>query len=646
MTAIPLKLLLIEDCEEDIFFLLRILTKNGYDTSYTQIETADEMEHELNENTWDLIITDHTLPSFNAIEAIALLNKFNLDIPLIVLSGTIDSNIAVESMRLGARDFIMKDDTTRLIPAIKRELTDAQSRLISQQNVIQHRNDLLGLMNHSPAFIYIKDTDGRYTFINHTGIKLLNLKNDEITGLTDNALYTSNYLQQLQLNDQTVLDTLKAHETEDEVFTHDNKRYIFSTIKYPLFDTNNKIHAICGISTDITDRKLQEEKIRRSEKMDVIGQLSSGIAHDFNNQLGVVLGYLDIMKDRFPEDDISHKWIESSNNAATRCINLTRQLSAFSKHQSRERRSIDLNNVLTELYDMIQRSITPQIDVEYSLDDDLWNTEVDTSELQDVILNLVVNARDAMPDSGKLKIETRNITLQDTFSSPTLDVEPGEYISLTVSDTGTGMSIDTIEHIFEPFFTSKPTGKGTGLGLSMIYGFVRRYGGDISVHSELNVGSRFQLYLPRTKSKSETVKTRNQTEQSLPTGSETILIVEDEAELLQLADTYLSALGYKTHLADNGEKALEILAQNSGIELLFSDVVMPGGMNGYELARLAVEQQPDLKIIITTGFTSASIAAHGLNFKHSNNNLLDKPYRKSQLAIQVRNFLDQEPELE
>jgi CheY-like chemotaxis protein len=288
---------------------------------------------------------------------------------------------------------------------------------------------------------------------------------------------------------------------------------------------------------------------------------------------------------------------------------------------------------------MITRSLTPVVAVKYSMAEDLWLTEINTGEFQDAILNLAINARDAMPGGGELFIETRNINFDAGFSEINYGIETGDYVQLQLTDTGSGMDEETLEHIFEPFFTTKEKGKGTGLGMAMVYGFVRRYKGHIKIDSEPGKGTTMRLYLPRS-SALETASHRDSSDDTdLPTGNERILIVDDESDLLQLAGKYLSDLGYSTHLAKNASQALETLEKEGGIHMLFSDVVMPGGINGYELAEQATQQQPELRVLLSSGFTSKSIVSKA----HTRfaNNLISKPYRKAELARRIRQLLDE-----
>lgn len=384
-------------------------------------------------------------------------------------------------------------------------------------------------------------------------------------------------------------------------------------------------------------RLVTEQALRRSQKMDAIGQLSGGLAHDFNNQLGIILGYLDFLKEHVKDEEKPTKWVNTATHAAVHCTDLTHQLLSFSRTSSNQKTVIDINTRLTELNTMFARSITPAIEIEYFLSSNLWLTEIDPSDFQDAILNLIINARDAMPNGGKLIIETSNKFMDEDVSALNPQAKAGEYVQIMLSDNGCGMNKITQEHIFEPFYTTKE--KGTGLGMSMVYGFAKRFDGFIKVYSEENIGTTFRLYLPRSNATKPSLPDV-QANDPPPRGTETILIVDDELDLLHLADNYLSSLGYKTYLAENAQQAITVLNKYKNIDLLFSDVVMPGGMNGYELAQQVTKDDPALKVLLTSGFTSkAAVSDEQLRFSAQ---MLSKPYRKISLAKRIRLVLNKD----
>ena len=392
------------------------------------------------------------------------------------------------------------------------------------------------------------------------------------------------------------------------------------------------------ISEEMEARKLAEDAHRRSQKMDAIGQLTGGIAHDFNNILAVILGNLEILELQITPDDDVKKRMEAMRKAGQRAADLTKQLLSFSRSQATQLTITNINNVITEMEALISHSLTPEVEVEHHFADDLWLTEIDPGDFKDVLVNLSINARDAMSGHGHLCIETRNTSLDDDYCAQNIEVIPGRYVELSVSDNGEGISEHLQEHIFEPFFSTKEQGKGTGLGLAMVYGFVKRSGGHIKVYSESGVGTTFRLYLPRVDGEEEPLEQNDEHTEELPRGNETILAVDDEAMLLELTRESLESLGYRVLTAGNGNRALELFNSEPDIDLLFSDVVMPGGINGYELAEQVTAKRSDIKILLTSGYTEKVMIHKG--YARFNENLLSKPYKRADLAKRVRVILD------
>ena len=407
----------------------------------------------------------------------------------------------------------------------------------------------------------------------------------------------------------------------------------------PVQNESGEVTHFIATQMDVTNRHHTEEALRRSQKMEAVGQLAGGVAHDFNNQLGIIIGYLDFLHDHLEDQDKPKQWVETATQATLRCMDLTRQLLAFSRQQSRETKVTDLNRELAGMETLIARSVTPSVTVQTFLGDDLWPVDIDPGEFRDVILNLAINARDAMPGGGHLIIETTNMIVETTYSNLNPGLPAGNYVHLMVSDTGCGMDKATLERAFEPFFTTKPEGKGTGLGLAMVYGFVNRYGGHIKLYSEPQVGTTFNVYLPRA-AQSEESAIAETVDDILPGGSETILIVDDEIDLLQLAELYLLNAGYRTYTAKSAQEALKQLSQHPNIDMLFTDVVMPGDINGYTLAEQIVSIKPEIKVLLTSGFTANILAVNGQARFAAH--LLRKPYRRADLVKHVRIVLDQE----
>ena len=397
------------------------------------------------------------------------------------------------------------------------------------------------------------------------------------------------------------------------------------------------------ISKEMAGRKQAEDAQRRSQKMDAIGQLTGGIAHDFNNIIAIILGNLEILEDHVTVDDKELRRITTMREAGQRAADLTKQLLSFSRRQVMQKSLTDINQTIAEMGSLIARSLTPEVEVEKQFADNLLLTEIDTGDFKDALLNLCINARDAMAGQGRLTIETHNSILDAAYCDLNTDAKPGQYIQLSISDNGEGISLDQQEHIFEPFYTTKDLGKGTGLGLAMVYGFIKRSGGHIKVYSERGMGTTFRLYLPRAVGEEQLLEQNCEIE-PLPHGDETILAVDDEAMLLEVTRESLEALGYRVLTASDGLQALKRLDEEPNIDLLFSDVVMPGGINGYELAEQTTTRRPEIKVLLTSGYTEKVMANNG--YTRFNKNLLSKPYSRVELAKRVRLILDSAEKIE
>ncbi|MCB1881819.1 MAG: response regulator, partial [Gammaproteobacteria bacterium] len=398
---------------------------------------------------------------------------------------------------------------------------------------------------------------------------------------------------------------------------------------------------LIALARDVTEEQAMERQFRRAQKMDAMGQLTGGIAHDFNNLLGVIIGNINLLSTRIQDSGKPSKEIAAIEKATQRASDLVKQLLGFSRRQASEPEVTDINRVIIDMRELIVRSMTPEVKVKLLLADDVWMSLLDKGDLEDALLNLVINARDAMPDGGELVIETSNCNLTGKDCAANPELLPGDYILLQVRDTGIGMEPETIEHIFEPFFTTKGIGQGTGLGLSMVFGFVKRTHGHIRVSAKIGRGTAFYLYLPRSVQSEESVPKKTPVQHSLPHGSELLLVVDDEAELLELAKLSLESLGYRVLTAGNGNEALQYLIDEPEIELLFSDLLMPGGINGYELAERAVSLRPHLKVLMTSGY-SGKYSEHQQQTRFAKH-LLHKPYSQSELAQRVREILEGKP---
>ena len=403
---------------------------------------------------------------------------------------------------------------------------------------------------------------------------------------------------------------------------------------------NGKMKAVAYALTDITSRNKLEQQLRQSQKMDAIGQLTGGVAHDFNNVLAVITGTIDILAEGIADKPELAAIAKLISEAADRGADLTKHLLAFARRQPLHPRRTDINRTAAEAASLLRPTLGEQVEIEWRLQDNLWPALVDPAQLVTAILNLAVNARDAMPEGGKLTIESSNAVLDEIYANAHSEVAPGDYVMIAVSDTGPGIPAAIRDKIFEPFFTTKEVGKGTGLGLSMVYGFVKQSGGHIKLYTEEGYGTTFKIYLPRDGGNAgQTGEMAN--ELPIVGGSETILVVEDDPAVRASVTVQLHSLGYKPLTAVNAQEALAIIDSGVPFDLLLTDVIMPGAMNGPRLVEEATKRRPHLKVLFTSGYTERAIVHHGR--LDPGVLLLAKPYRKSDLAGMVRKAIDTAP---
>jgi signal transduction histidine kinase len=528
----PLQLLLVEDSEDDAHLTLLALRKSGFDVSFERVETRETMKAALLARAWDVIVSDYSMPTFSAPEAFETLTQTGFDIPFLIVSGTVGEETAVQAMRMGVNDYLLKGSLHRLGPAIEREVRDCASRRARRQA-----------------------EEGR----------------------------------------------TRAETSLGEA----------------------------------------EAQLRQAQKMEAVGRLAGGVAHDFNNLLTIILSYASFAIDAVKPADPLHDDLSAIKRAAERAADLTRQLLAFSRQQVLQPKVLDLGQVVRGVEPMLSRLVGEDVTVTVLPADargqSTCKVHADPGQLEQVIMNLVVNARDAMPRGGQITIETSNVILDAEYSAQHVNVQPGAYVMLAITDTGSGMDKATIARIFEPFFTTKPKDQGTGLGLSTVYGIVKQSGGDIWVYSELDGGTTFKVYFPRTE--------RSDIEELAPValrslrGTETVLVVEDEDEVRSIMCAVLRRHGYTVLEAENGGEALLICEKFSArIDLLVTDVIMPR-MSGRELVERLLPVRPTMKVLFVSGYTENAILHHGV--LDSGVCFLQKPITPAALSTKVRDVLQQ-----
>ncbi len=647
-----LNVLLLEDSARDFELIKEQLIDAGYQLRIERVETEDAFTTSLRDKAWDLILADFKLPGFDAFGALRIRNEICPDTPFIVVSGTIGEETAVELLKSGAVDYVIKDLSERLPFAVGRALDEAREKRIRQQKdealnkayrqlkesqaaTLSILEDLKAEIQAKEAreaelrkvtmaveqageVVFITDLDGTIQYVNPAFTAVTGYSREEAVGQNGRLLKSGRqdraFYQKLW---GTIMDgrTWKGRLVNKR---KDGTLYTEEASISPVRDASGRILNHVAVKRDITEMlraeeeqaKLQEQ-FQQAQKMESIGRLAGGVAHDFNNMLSIILGYGEIMLDKLRQGDPLREDIKEIVEAGRRSAALTRQLLAFSRKQTLQPEVLDLNHLVRELEKMLHRLIGEDIELELALAQDIGRVKVDPGQIDQVIMNLVINARDAMPKGGKLLIETADVELDDTNTEKYPEAKPGKYVMIAVTDTGCGMSRKILGQIFDPFFTTKEKDRGTGLGLSTVYGIVKQSGGNVCVYSEPGQGTTFKIYFPNTEAVQESAIARPEVAAPV-TGGEHILVVEDEVSLRKLMASLLSRLGYHVTLAANGGEAL-LLIEEKGLkfDLVITDVVMPN-MSGKELANRLQRNQPDLKILYMSGYTDNAIVHHGI----------------------------------
>ncbi|MGH9691837.1 MAG: PAS domain S-box protein [Candidatus Acidiferrales bacterium] len=521
------------------------------------------------------------------------------------------------------------------LSSIGDQIAFAIERKRSEGRIRESEARLRLLIEQLPAVLWTVDKELRFTSALGSGLTRLNLKPNEIVGML--------LPEYFETSDPTFLP-VAAHRRavggEPITFHVEWKEGSYACHVEPLRGSNGEVSGAICMALDVTDRKQLEERFRQAQKMEAVGRLAGGIAHDFNNLLMVIQGYADLLAERLPAGDSLHRNAEQIQLASQRATSLTQQLLAFSRKQILAPKVLNVQSVVADMERILRRLIGEDIELETSSEQDLWLIKGDRSQIEQVIMNLAVNARDAMPNGGRLTIETANVELDDSFSNTPAVLAPGEYVMLAVTDNGIGMDNATQAHIFEPFFTTKEKGKGTGLGLATVYGIVKQSGGYIWVYSEPGRGTAFKIYFPRIEEETSVTGRERPETRSLPRGSEMILLVEDEKGVRELAREYLETSGYSVIEAENGHAALELAAMHAGpIHLLMTDVVMPG-ISGRELAERVMQIRPGIKVLYMSGYTDQAVVRHGI--LQTDAVLLQKPFSLATLASKLSEILSVE----
>ncbi len=639
-----LRILHLEDDPNDVELVRAALEADGVDSDVRVVSDRGAFTAALEQDGIDLILSDYALPSFDGLSALKIVRERAPDLPFIIVSGTLGEEAAIDSLRSGATDYVLKHRLARLGPAVRRAVSEAEEprkRRQVEAALEQERLFLRTLLESLEVGITACDASGRLSLFNRAarefhGVPLEPLPPDRW------AEYCGLHLPDGKSPMQTeaiplfrALQGERVRNVEMAIVPRNGPARAVVASGQPITDLNGrKLGAVVAMH-DVTERRALEAQLRQAQKMEAVGRLAGGIAHDFNNLLNVITGYGELVLERLEEDDPLRGKVVQIRGAAFRAASLTRQLLAFSRKQVIEPRVLDLGALLAEMEKLLRRLIGEDIEMATLRPEGLGPVRADPGQIEQIIMNLVVNARDALPQGGKLTLETANVDLDEAYARKHPGARPGRYVMLAVSDNGMGMDVETQTHIFEPFFTTKEQGKGTGLGLATVYGIVKQNDGYIEVESAPGRGATFRIYLPWVDAPAETA--RPQEAAVSPHGSETVLVVEDEAIVRTLIHDVLEGYGYTVLMAGDVDQAEEACRRHGGpIHLLMTDVILPKA-NGREVARRVTALRPGLKVLYMSGYTDSAIVQHGV--LESGVAFLPKPFALSALATKVREAL-------
>jgi PAS domain S-box-containing protein len=520
----------------------------------------------------------------------------------------------------------------------QRHFTGVVRDLTSLQQSEEHQARLIAVLEATPDFVGIADAKLHPLFVNRAGRNMIGIGEVEDLSRTHVSDYFTEEVGRFILN-EVVPTSIKTGVWvgETALLTRSGSEIPVSMVAIAHKDAAGEVKFLSKIMRDLTDVKKLEEQVRQAQKMDAVGQLAGGVAHDFNNLLTIISGYSDILLAMLPANDPKRSSLKAISEAGERAAGLTRQLLAFSRQTVLEPQVLDLNGVVKDAEKMLRRMIGEDILLTTVLDPSIRRAKVDPGQMGQVLMNLAVNARDAMPQGGKLTIETKNVELDEAYINTHVEVQAGRYVLLTVSDTGNGMPPEIKARIFEPFFTTKGVGKGTGLGLSVVHGIVKQSNGNIGVYSEVGVGTTFKVYLPAVEDEVAPL-TSAFDPTKLGRGSETVLLVEDEDGVREIALLTLQTYGYNVLSAASGKEALRVVSKHKGgIDILVTDVVMPE-MSGRQLAEALRPQFPQMKVLYLSGYTDDAVVRHGI--LQAEVAFLQKPYTPIVLHRKVKQVLE------
>jgi two-component system, cell cycle sensor histidine kinase and response regulator CckA len=641
----PLRVLVIEDLEDDMLLMLRELRRGGYTLEHLRVETPSEMEAALDRQDWDIVIADYTLPMFSAPAALKLLQQKQRDLPFIIVSGTIGEETAVTAMKAGAHDYIIKGQLTRLLPAVERELREAKERRKRQDAELalqeseaalrQSQQQYQALAEASPVGIFRTDALGNCIYVNRQW--------SEMTGIPFEQAVQGDWARALHPEDREQILEAWQIAFQNTVPLRLEFRFrkpdgaIVWVLCQALPEGGIAGLGYIGTVTDITEKKQLEAQFLRAQRLESLGTLASGIAHDFNNILTPILAISQLLPMKLTDLDAPHQQLlDILEDSARRGADLVKQILVFARGGEGKHVPLQVNHLLAEVLQMVRQTFPKGIEIQaYPSADDLWTVSADATQLHQVLMNLAVNARDAMNHGGLLSFSAKNIIIDEPFARMNLGAQVGSYVVITVADTGTGISTELLERIFDPFFTTKAVGQGTGLGLSTTLGIVRNHDGFVKVHSEVGQGSQFKVYLPTIGDK---VMTPAVPPLFINGNHELILIVEDEPSIQQVTKASLEDCNYRTLVASDGIEAIALYTEHhQEISLVLMDIMMPS-LDGLSAIRALMDINPNVSVIAMSGLATHSQVTEtlGSNVKA----FLSKPYTMQELLNSLHQVMN------
>jgi two-component system cell cycle sensor histidine kinase/response regulator CckA len=602
------RLLLVEDNPGDALLVSEALTEiSNYRLTLEEVTSLKQASAALRSNDFDGIILDLTLPDSTGIETLTQVRAVSPDTPIIVLTGLdAGSGLREKAEQLGAFEFVSKNELPQLLPrsvhwTLRHKRAEAQHRQFEQ------------LVESIPDAVIVTERDGVIRFVNDAALELYGRRQEDFIGQPVGFMMTEGLVTEIEVR--------RGRETRS------------CEVRIRPCEWNG-VSAFLALVRDMTEQKRLSEQLQHAQKMEAVGLMAGGVAHDFNNLLLVMLVYAEMLRDDCAADDPRHALVVEIVHAVERAQGLTRQLLAFSRRQPSEPSVVNMSDTVSGIHSMLRRMLPANIEIVTVGSDEPWPVLVDKGQIEQVLMNLAVNARDAMPSGGRFGIEIENRTVTGADH----DVPPGDYVAMRVSDTGTGIEPEHLSRIFDPFFTTKERGRGTGLGLSICYGIVTQSGGSLTVDSKVGVGTTFLVLLPRTLEEMEEFTSAAASEG--PSGRETILIVEDDHAVMRATAATLRKGGYTVLTASNGDEARRLVQRQGGhIDLVLSDVVMPQ-LSGPELAEFLATAHPDTPIIFMTGYSDYPIISEHGDTRIGKRRALMKPFRPSKLLSTIREVLD------